>query len=135
MEFNTAYLADPNKVQETEEGDKDKQIDSENKENWSKTEGMNEIAEDTEAGPEDKTEDESEGLPEGTLAWALALLAEVESMKKKMLGNEYEESNSKGENQFSKKFQIALATVQNVPSTHGIRQNLRETCAFLMLSC
>ena len=36
---------------------------------------------------------------------------------------------------FSKKIQIALATVQNVQLTHGICQNLPETCAFLMAPC
>ena len=41
---------------------------------------MTEIAEDTDTGPEDDTEDESEGLPEDTPARAMALLAEVESI-------------------------------------------------------
>ena len=36
---------------------------------------------------------------------------------------------------FSKKFQTALATVQIVRLTHGIRQNLLETCTFLMVPC
>ena len=36
---------------------------------------------------------------------------------------------------FSKKFQTALATVQNVRLTHGIRQILLETCMFLMVPC
>ena len=36
---------------------------------------------------------------------------------------------------FSKKFQTALGTVQNVRSTHGIHQILLETCTFLMVPC
>ena len=36
---------------------------------------------------------------------------------------------------FSRKFQTALATVQNVRLTHEIRPNLRETCKFLMVPC
>ena len=76
-----AYLEDSNKTQEIEEGDKDRQIDSENNENWSKKEGMTEIAEDTETGPEDETEDELEGLLEDTPAWAMS---EVKSINVEM---------------------------------------------------
>ena len=36
---------------------------------------------------------------------------------------------------FSKKFQTALATVQIVRLTHGVRQILLETCTFLMVPC
>ena len=64
--FNT----DPRKIQKIEEGDIKRQIDSENKENWSKTEkteGMMEIAEDTEAWPEDEPEDHLEDEPEDGL--------------------------------------------------------------------
>jgi hypothetical protein len=74
-------LEDSNKTQEIEEGDKDRQIDSENNENWSKKEGMTEIAEDTETGPEDETEDELEGLLEDTPAWAMS---EVKSINVEM---------------------------------------------------
>ena len=96
------------------EGEKDRQIDSENK-----TEGLNEIVDDTEAGPEDKdkTEDEQKYMSEEYIA--MKLFAKVKSLEKKALGDEYESSNSKGETS------PALEDIHR-PCTSPITENVVE---------